>query len=108
VQEGAHYFFTLRRINMTKLVGPQGLRGIDVTTSRGVRKYNQNKKGMIEVSNSKDAKALKSEGFFEAILMVTTDNPTLGFICTECGFGSWFRKCSRWGHINGIAERDGE
>lgn len=93
---------------MTKLVGPQGLRGIDVTTSRGVRKYNQNKKGMIEVSNSKDAKALKSEGFFEASLMGTTPDSSLGFVCVKCGFGSWFRKCSRCEHINGIAERDGE
>ena len=93
---------------MTKLVGPQGLRGVDITTSRGVRKYNQNKKGMVEVSNLKDAKALKSEGFFEASLMGTTNNSTLGFVCIECGFGSWFRKCSRCGHENGTPERDGE
>ena len=93
---------------MTKLVGPQGLRGVDINTSRGVRKYNQNKKGMVEVSSSKDAKALKSEGLFEASLMGTTNNSTLGFVCIECGFGSWFRKCSRCGHENGTPERDGE
>lgn len=93
---------------MTKLVGPQGLRGVDITTPRGVRKYNQNKKGMVEVSNARDAKALKAEGFFEASLMGTTNNSTLGFVCVECGFGSWFRKCSRCGHENGTPARDGE
>ena len=93
---------------MTKLVGPQGLRGVDITTPRGVRKYNQNKKGMVEVSNAKDAKALKSEGFFEASLMGVTDNAGLGFVCVKCGFGSWFRKCSRCEHENGTPERDGE
>jgi hypothetical protein len=93
---------------MTKLVGPKGLRGVDITTSRGVRKYNQNKKGMVEVSNSRDAKALKAEGFFEASLMGTTNDSSLGFVCVECGFGSWFRKCSRCGHENGTPARDGE
>jgi hypothetical protein len=93
---------------MSKLVGPQGLRGVDIQTSRGVRKYNQNKKGMIEVTNKSDAKALKAEGFFEASLMGTTNNSTLGFVCVGCGFGSWFRKCSRCGHENGTPERDGE
>jgi hypothetical protein len=93
---------------MTKLVGPQGLRGVDIQTPRGVRKYNQNKKGMVEVSNARDAKALKAEGFFEASLMGTTNDSSLGFVCVECGFGSWFRKCSRCGHENGTPARDGE
>jgi hypothetical protein len=93
---------------MTKLVGPQGLRGVDITTSRGVRKYNQNKKGMVEVSNAKDAKALKSEGFFEASLMGTTNDMSLGYTCNECGFGSWFKKCGRCGHESNTPSRDGE
>lgn len=93
---------------MTKLVGPQGLRGVDITTSRGVRKYNQNKKGMVEVSNAKDAKALKSEGFFEASLMGTTNDMSLGYNCNECGFGSWFKKCGRCGHESNTPSRDGE
>ena len=94
---------------MSKLVGPQGLRGVDVQTTRGVRKYNQNKKGIIEVSNPKDAKALKSEGFFEASLMgATTNSANIGFNCTQCGFGSWFMKCSRCGHENEGIKRDGD
>ena len=108
MQEGARCLFTKRRKQMTKLVGPQGVRGIDIKTPRGVRKYNQNKKGMIEVSNASDAKALKAEGFFEASLMGTTNNSSLGFVCVECGFGSWFRKCSRCGYENGTPARDGE
>ena len=94
---------------MSRLVGPQGLRGVDIQTSRGVRKYNQNKKGIIEVSNPKDAKALKSEGFFEASLMgPTTNGANIGFTCTQCGFGSWFMKCSRCGHENDQIKRDGD
>jgi uncharacterized ferredoxin-like protein len=94
---------------MTKLVGPQGLRGVDITTSRGVRKYNQNKKGMVEVSNAKDAKALKAEGFFEASLMgPTTNSSAVGYNCNECGFGSWFKKCGRCGHESSAPSRDGE
>ena len=93
---------------MSKLVGPKGLRGVDVQTTRGVRKYNQNKKGIIEVNNSKDAKALKSEGFFEASLMgPTTNSANIGFTCTQCGFGSWFMKCGRCGHENDQIKRDG-
>ena len=93
---------------MTKLIGPKGVTGIDINTSRGVRKYNQNKKGVIEVRNAKDAKALKAEGFFEASLMGTTNDMSLGYTCNECGFGSWFKKCGRCGHESSAPSRDEE
>jgi len=32
-------------LEMSRLVGPTGVRGVDVTTERGTRKYNTNKKG---------------------------------------------------------------
>jgi len=77
-------------------------------TTIGNRSYKPNRQGIYTVSDS-DAKAMKSEGFFEASLMgATTNNENLGYTCVECGFGSWFAKCSRCGHDNGSGiSRDG-
>jgi len=90
------------------LASDGGVRGVDITTERGTRSYNPDKKGVITVDNPTHAKRLKAEGFFEASLMGPTTNENLGFTCIECGFGSWFRKCSRCGHENGTPDRDGE
>lgn len=66
----------------------------------GNRSYSPNRQGIYTVSNS-DAKAMKSEGFIEASLMgATTNSENVGYNCLECGFGSWFKKCSRCGHEN--------
>jgi len=86
-----------------------GVRGVDITTPSGTRSYNPDKKGVIHVENPKHARQLKSEGFFEASLMgPITNGSTIGFTCVECGFGSFFRKCSRCGNENKSPERDGE
>lgn len=66
----------------------------------GNRSYKPNKQGIYNVSNY-DAKAMKAEGFFEASLMGPTQNSSLGYTCVECGFGSWFKLCSRCGNDNG-------
>jgi hypothetical protein len=95
---------------MTKLIASdKGLRGVDVGTKNGQKvKLNPNKQGVFEVNNPKLASQLKKEGFFEASLMgPTTNNENVGYNCTQCGFGSWFRKCSRCGHET-LAHRDGE
>ena len=31
-----------------------------------------------------------------------------GFPCSACGFGSWFKKCSRCGHENERIMKDGD
>jgi hypothetical protein len=94
---------------MARLVAPDGgVRGVDLTTERGTRSYNPNKKGVIEVNNPKHVAQMKAEGFFEASLMGPTQDTTLGFTCNECGFGSWFKKCGRCGHENNTPSRDGE
>ena len=90
------------------LASDGGVRGVDITTERGTRSYNPDKKGVITVDNPTHAKRLKAEGFFEASLMGPTTDASIGFTCIECGFGSWFRKCSRCGHENGTPDRDGE
>lgn len=94
---------------MARLVAPDGgVKGVDVTTERGTRTYNPDRRGTYNVDNPNIARRMKAEGFFEASLMGPTTDTTVGFTCVECGFGSWFRKCSRCGHENGTPERDGE
>jgi len=93
---------------MTRLVAPKGVQGIDVNTPRGVAKYNRDKKGFINVEDKKHLRQMKAEGMFEASLMGVTDNNNIGFTCSECGFGSWFKKCSRCGHENERIMKDGD
>jgi hypothetical protein len=95
---------------MSRLVAPDGgVRGVDIKTERGTYKYNPDKKGIINVDNPRHARQMKAEGFFEASLMgPITNRDIIGFTCIECGFGSFIRKCSWFGHKNGTTERDGE
>lgn len=96
---------------MARLIASDGgVRGVDIKTERGTIKYNADKKGVINVENPRHAAQMKSEGFFEASLMgPATNGSNLGFTCVECGFGSWFRKCSRCGHENTSAiAKDGD
>jgi hypothetical protein len=90
---------------MTKMIGRDGnVQAVDI----GNRSYYANRKGSYNVESKSDIKALKREGFTEASLMGAVTDSTVGFTCVECGFGSFFRKCSRCGHENGTPERDGE
>jgi hypothetical protein len=78
-----------------------------VAPDKGVREtvvgaytYRPDKKGIYHVDSPSAEKAMKAEGFFEASLMGPTTDGTKGFTCVECGFGSWFAKCSKCGHNN--------
>lgn len=68
------------------------------TPSRRV-KYNATRGGIYEVDNQNHAKQMLDNGFIQASLMGTRNNH-LGFICKNCGFGSWFKTCSKCGTIN--------
>jgi hypothetical protein len=87
-----------------RMVAPD--RGVRETTI-GNRSYKPNKQGIYTVSNQ-DGKAMKAEGFIEASLMGATTNSSLGYTCTECGFGSWFAKCGRCGYENQVIKKDGD
>ena len=79
-----------------------------VAPDRGVREtvignttYRPDRGGIYTVDNRQHAKAMKAEGYFEAALNpVDSKDSERGFTCVECGFGSWFAKCSRCGHDN--------
>ena len=91
---------------MPKMIPPTGLKEIAVKTERGTKLYKADRSGLINVDNPKHAKQMLHEGLGQASLQGASD-PNLGFTCTECGFGSWFKKCSRCGHENQRIEMDG-
>lgn len=91
---------------MGRYVAPD--RGVKETVIGG-RTYNPDRSGIYNVDNSHDAKAMKREGFFEASLNPYTEgDKQRGFLCVQCGFNGWFRKCGRCGHETTDIPRDGE
>lgn len=96
---------------MARLVPRDGfVKETNVKSQSGVRRYKADKSGLYEVNNASDIRALKDQGFTEASL--NTYQPgdrQRGYTCTQCGFGSWFRKCSRCGHTDESTPRtDGD
>jgi hypothetical protein len=79
-----------------KMIAPD--KGVRQTEIGGTR-YDVNKQGVYEVDNNQHVQAMKREGFIEGSLMGATIGKK-GFNCKNCGFGSWFRKCSRCGMEN--------
>jgi hypothetical protein len=79
-----------------------------VAPDRGVREtvignstYLPDKGGIYNVESAAHGRAMKAEGFFEAALNpYDSKDGERGYTCVECGFGSWFLKCSRCGHEN--------
>jgi len=79
-----------------------------VAPDRGVREtvignstYLPDKGGIYNVESAAHGRAMKAEGFFEASLNpYDKKDGERGYTCVECGFGSWFLKCSRCGHEN--------
>lgn len=73
---------------------------VDISgTHVGTRTLRADAKGFYNVDNQRDAKALEQSGFVQASLMGASKSRQ-GFTCSACGFGSWFRKCSRCGADN--------
>jgi hypothetical protein len=95
-----------RASKMPKMIPPQGLKEIAVRTERGTKIYKADRSGLINVENPKHAKQMKHEGIGEAGLTGTA-SAGAGYTCSQCGFGSWFIKCSRCGHTNERIEMDG-
>ena len=91
---------------MGRYVAPD--RGVKETVVGG-KSYFPDRSGIYNVESPSAGRAMKAEGFFEASLNpYSAGDLSRGFTCVECGFGSWFRKCSRCGHENGTPDRDGE
>ena len=91
---------------MGKMIPPQGLREVSVKTERGTKVYRADRSGLINVDNPKHAAQMKAEGLGVASAGGVAD--TEGFPCSQCGFGSYFKKCSRCGHENERIMKDGD
>jgi len=83
---------------MTKMLGQDGLRGVDVETPKGTRSLNADRSGKIEVNDSKLVKQLKAEGF--TVASSYSGFATKGFPC-PCGHNSIFKTCGKCGKENG-------
>lgn len=82
---------------MAKLVPPTiGLRGVDIKSERRKYTYNAARGDLYEVSDPRHIAALKSQGFTEAAVYNGANGQ--GFVCSQCGFNGWFRKCGKCGH----------
>ena len=90
---------------MTRIIPPKGLKEIGVQTKRGTKVLRTGSDGLFHVENPKLAKKLQEEGLGLASASGVIRGE--GFPCSQCGFGSWFKKCSRCGHENERIERDG-
>lgn len=84
---------------MAKVFGPQGMRELSVQTRKGERVLKAGKDGMFEVNDRKLLKQLKNEGLGIAATAGVAN--TEGYPCKACGFGSYFKKCSKCGELNG-------
>jgi hypothetical protein len=82
---------------MPKMVAPD--KHVKQTEVGGYR-YTANRQGLYKVESPSHVAAMKSEGFIEASMMGATTDQSLGYNCSKCGFGSWFKKCSRCGSEN--------
>lgn len=85
---------------MARYFTSQGVTSVTVEGARTglTREIKADGKGFFLAESKADRKALEQSGFVQASLMGTKNRG--GFTCQQCGFGSWFRKCSRCGAEN--------
>ena len=85
---------------MARLLAPNdGAKQVDIKTEKRTYAYRGESGGVYTVDNPNHAAQMKAEGFTEAALNpYDARDGQRGFTCTQCGFGSWFRKCSRCGN----------
>ena len=93
---------------MGKLNSPDGfVSQVDIKTQSGTQRVKAERDGRYSTDNPAVVSALKQAGFSEAGFS-TYGGVNQGYTCTQCGFGSWFRKCSRCGHEVTDPHTDGE
>lgn len=86
---------------MTRFIAPKGMKELGINTSRGTKVLKQDKDGTFHVTNPKLAKKLREEGLGVAGVAPVTSLEGVGYNCKKCGFGSYFKQCSRCGELNG-------
>ncbi len=87
---------------MTRAIFSEGCREFDAPSGRRYYARNYRQGGSFDLSPS-DAKALVAMGG-ALVSEAGTTSRRIGFRCTDCGFGSFVRTCSKCG---GTCEREG-
>ena len=83
---------------MTKMLGMDGVKGVDIQTPTGTRTLNADKSGTINVEDKRTVNALKAEGF--TVASSFAGFVTEGYPCA-CGHNSIFKQCGKCGTVNG-------
>jgi len=91
---------------VARLVAPD--KGVKETIISG-KTYSPDRGGIYNVESARDRHLMKKEGYFDASLnSYTKGDIKRGFLCVQCGFDGWFRKCGRCGHESAEPAKDGE
>ena len=95
---------------MARLVPRDGFaKEVEIKRQSGSKVLRADRTGLYRAENPRDIAALKAEGFTEGNLALhTTGDNERGYNCSKCGFGSWFKLCSRCGHEAVDPQTDGE
>jgi hypothetical protein len=82
---------------MSRLNSPDGyVSEVNIKTQSGVKRFKADKDGKYGTDDPKVISALRSQGFTdEALSPYSKGDSQRGYTCPNCGFGSWFMKCSR-------------
>lgn len=92
---------------MAKYFGSNGVAQVDITGARtgATRTLKKDKDGFFNVESKSDAKALEQSGFVQASLLGVAQGD-VGFMCSACGFNSFFAVCGRCGVNNKVVSAD--
>ena len=85
---------------MSRYFADRAVAGVSVSGSATgmTREIPRDKDGFYVAQSKADEKALEQSGFARASSMGIVE--AKGFDCQNCGFGSFFKTCSRCGTIN--------
>ena len=87
---------------MTKMIPPKGMTSVSINTPQGKKSKFVGKDGLLSINDPKLVKQLQKEGLGVASASgVIKNSSAVGYNCSKCGFGSFFKKCSKCGEING-------
>lgn len=94
---------------MARLNSPDGfVSEVNIKSQSGVKRLKADKDGKYGTNDSSVIATLKKQGFTEESLNhYRSGDSSRGFNCFECGFASWFKKCSRCGHESPGSLTDG-
>jgi hypothetical protein len=84
------------------MIPPKGMTSVSIDTPNGKKSKFVGKDGLLNINDPKLVKKLKQEGLGVASASgVISNMNAVGYTCSKCGFGSFFKLCSKCGETNG-------